>query len=66
VTKEIVGPVGAVALGLLWIFWRLRWNIRDLGPRWDGLPLWERLGAVVIVIVWTVLVEWAAWQGTSD
>ena len=61
--KEILGPVGAVVLGFIWIFWRLRWRLDDIGARWDGLPLLERLGAVAIVIGWTVAVETIAWYG---
>jgi hypothetical protein len=61
VPKEILSPLGAVVLGLLWIFWRLDWNLQDLGARWDKLPILERLMAVVIAILWTALVEGAAW-----
>jgi hypothetical protein len=63
--KAFLGPIGALVLGLLWIFWRLDWSAKNLGNRWDNLPLWERLGAVVIVIVWTVLVEVSAWHGAK-
>ena len=64
--KEVLGPIGALALGLLWVFWRLDWSAKDLGKRWDNLPMWERLGAVVIVIVWTALLEVAARYGGQN
>jgi hypothetical protein len=59
--KEILGPVGAVVLGFIWIFWRLGWRLDDIGARWDRLPLLEKLGAVAIVIGWTVAVETVDW-----
>ena len=60
--KELLGPVGAVTLGLLWVLWRLDWKLQNLGERWDSLPLREKMGAIIIVIVWTILVETAAWH----
>ena len=60
---ELLGAVGGVTLGLLWILWRLDWKLQNLGQRWDSLPLLEKMGAVFVVIGWTVLVKAVAWYG---
>ena len=56
-SKELLGSIGALVLGFLWIWWRLEWRIDNFGARWDRLPLSERLGAAVVVICWTIIVE---------
>jgi hypothetical protein len=61
--KEILGPVGAVVLGFIWIFWRLEWRLDNIGARWDSLPLLEKLVVVAIVVGWTLAVEIIAWYG---
>ena len=60
---ELLGAVGGVTLGLLWVFWRLDWKLQNLGQRWDSLPLLEKTGAVFVVIGWTALVNAVAWYG---
>jgi hypothetical protein len=63
-SKEILAPLGVVVLGFIWIFWRLEWKLDKMTERWDRLPIAERLGAVIIAVGWTILVELVYWYAT--
>ena len=65
-SKEILAPLGAVLLGFIWIFWRLEWKLDKMSERWDHLPIAERLGAVIIVVGWTIIVELFYWNATDS
>jgi len=65
-SKEILAPLGVVVLGFIWIFWRLEWKFDKMTERWDCLPITERLGAVIIAVGWTILVELVYWYAAES